>query len=190
MKHFLDRVKKLSFLSLPLCFFSLVLLDFSFRFFYQFAGDTELFALKPTLFTLGWALLLTALISLLPRLGKRIAMMALILLFSVLTLVHGVLFHLTGSMFSFSDLNFAGDGAKFFSWTYLNLRKAFLLCLFASVLLMAFAAFLAPKGESRCNLVEKAATLFGCGGALSDPSLLHPQRLHAPGGQNVVGKHL
>lgn len=161
MKHFLDRVKKLSFLSLPLCFFSLVLLDFSFRFFYQFAGDTELFALKPTLFTLGWALLLTALISLLPRLGKRIAMMALILLFSVLTLVHGVLFHLTGSMFSFSDLNFAGDGAKFFSWTYLNLRKAFLLCLFAAVLLMAFAAFLAPKGKPDVTWWKKLLPSLG-----------------------------
>ncbi len=147
MKNFLDRIRKLSFLSLPLCFFSFALLDFSFRFFYQFAGDTEVFAWKPVLFTLGWAGLLTALISLLPRLGRRIAMMALILLFSVLTLVHGVLFHLTGKMFSFSDLNFAGDGARFFSWTYLNLRKAFLLCLVCSVLLMVFAAFLAPRGK-------------------------------------------
>ena len=47
---------------------------------------------KPMLFTAGWALLLTGLLGLLPRLARRIAMMLLILLFSVLTLVHCAIF--------------------------------------------------------------------------------------------------
>lgn len=151
MKEFLDRVRKLSFLSLPLCFFSFVFLDYSFRFFYRFVGNTALLSWKPMLFTLGWSLLLTSLIALLPRLGRRIAMMVLIGLFSLLTIVHGAMFKIFGNFFTFSDTNFAGDGAKFFSWTYLDLRKAFLLCVVLAVLLMALAAFLAqkPKPGSR-----------------------------------------
>lgn len=148
MKTILEKLKKVSFLSLPLCFCSLVFLDYSFRFFYQFVGDTDLFSWKPMLFTLGWALLLTSLIALLPRLGRRIAMMVLIVLFSILTVVHGAMYKIFGNFFTFSDANFAGDGAKFFSWSYLDLRKAFLLCVTFSILLMAFAALLAQKPKA------------------------------------------
>ena len=61
---------------------------------------------KPMLFTAGWALLLTGLLGLLPRLARRIAMMLLILLFSVLTLVHCAMFNIFGNFFTFSDTNF------------------------------------------------------------------------------------
>ena len=138
---------KLSFLSLPLCFLSLVSLDFSLRFFYRFAGTTRFLYWKPMVFTAAWALLLTALISLLPRLGRRIAMGVLGAVFALLSILHGVLYKLVGKMFSFSDMNFAGDGAKFFSWAYLDLRKAFYLCVVLSVLLMVLAILLAKKPE-------------------------------------------
>ena len=147
MEWFKKWRDKLSFLSLPLCFFSLISLDFTLRFFYRFAGNTRFLAWKPMLFTAAWALLLTALISLLPALGRRIAMGVLGVLFALLAVLHGVIFRLVGKMFSFSDMNFAGDGAKFFSWSYLNLRKAFYLCIFLSVLLMVLAILLAKKPE-------------------------------------------
>lgn len=152
MRNLLEKLKKFSFLSLPLCFCSFVFLDYSFRFFYRFVGDTALLSWKPMLFTLGWALLLTSLIALLPRLGRRIAMLGMILLFALLTIVHGAMYKIFGHFFTFSDTNFAGDGAKFFSWSYLDLRKAFLLCVVVSILMMAFAAFLAqkPKKGSKC----------------------------------------
>ncbi len=151
MKNFLEKLKRFSFLSLPLCFCSLVFLDYSFRFFYRFVGGVSLFSWKPMAFTAGWALTLTALIGLLPRLGRRIAMGVMAALFGLLALVHGVMFNIFGHFFTFADMNFAGDGAKFFSWSYLNLRKAFLLCILLFLLLMTLAAFLAqkPKPEQK-----------------------------------------
>ena len=75
MSAFFEKLKKLSFLSLPLCFLSFVLLDFSFRYFYDFVSDTDLYAWQPLWFTLCWSLLMTALIALLPRLIRRIVML-------------------------------------------------------------------------------------------------------------------
>lgn len=161
MKSFIERLRKFSFLSLPLCFCSLFFLDFSFRYFYKFAGDTSLLAKTPTVFSVGWCLLITALISLLPRLGKKIAMIFSISLYTVLTLVHGVLFGLTGKMFSFADMNFAGDGAKFFSWSYFNLRKAFFLCIIFAVLLMVAAVILIPKEKGKLKLWQRLSASIG-----------------------------
>ncbi len=147
MKKFFEQVKKFSFLSLPLCFFSLVFLDFSLRLFYGFLGDTALLSWKPVAFTLGWSLLLTGLAALLPRLGRRILMGVYALLFGLLGLTHGVMYNIFGHFFTFSDMNFAGDGAKFFSWSYFRLRKAFVLCLVLFLLMMAAAILLARKPE-------------------------------------------
>ncbi len=171
MKDFLNAVKKLSFLSLPLCFLSLVFLDYAFRLFYRFAGNTALLAWKPMVFTVGWSLLLTSLISLLPRLGRRIAMLVLAALYGLLAIVHGVIFNIFGRFFTFSDMNFAGDGAKFFSWSYFDLRKAFLLCVFLFLLLMAFAAFLAQKPKPGSKRWKSRTAAF-CAGVLSVTALV------------------
>lgn len=64
---FLQKLRRLSPLSLPLCFLSFVFLDFSFRYFYRFVGGTSVLSYKPMLFTAGWALLLTGLLGLLRR---------------------------------------------------------------------------------------------------------------------------
>ncbi len=140
-----EKIRRLSFLSAPLCFLSLIFLDFSFRTLYRFLSPGAEFSYKPALFTLGWALLLTGLVSLLPRLLRRIAMMVLIFLYGALTLVHAAMFNIFGRLFTVADIGFAGDGAKFFSFSYLRFRKALLLCILLSVLMMAAAAFLAPE---------------------------------------------
>lgn len=147
MGAFFERLKKLSFLSLPLCYLSFVLLDFSFRYFYGFVGDTELFAWQPLWFTLCWSLLLTALIALLPRLIRRIVMLMFQVVFAALVLVHAGMYSVFGNFFSFSSLIFAGDGAAFFSWSYIKIRKLLIACIILSLLLMIAAVFLAPKYE-------------------------------------------
>lgn len=147
MSNLLIKIKKLSFLSLPLCFLSFVLLDFSFQYFYGFVGETDLFAWQPLWFTLFWALLLTALISLLPRLLRRIVMLVLQIFFSVLVLVHAGMYSVFGNFFSFASLKFAGDGAAFFSWSYIHIRKLLIVCVLIALLLMIAAAFLAPRYE-------------------------------------------
>lgn len=147
MSAFIKKLKKLSFLSLPLCFLSFVLLDFSFRYFYGFTGQTDLFAWQPLWFTLCWSLLMTAIIALLPRLIRRIVMLVFQVFFSVLVLVHAGMYSVFGRFFSFSDITFAGDGAEFFSWSYIQIRKMLIVCVVFCLLLMILAVILAPKYE-------------------------------------------
>ncbi len=168
MENFLNKVRRFSFLSLPLCFCSFVFLDFSLRYFYRFLGDARLLAWQPTLFTLAWSLVFTGLIALLPRLGRRIAMLVSICFFALLAVTHGVMYNIFGHFFSFSDMDFAGEGARFFSWSYFKLRKAFLLCVAGSVLIMVLAAFLAQKpkqkkGRWKLRLVFLALAAAGAG---------------------------
>lgn len=147
MSTLFEKFKKLSFLSLPLCFLSFILLDFSFRYFYIFVGDTDLFAWQPLWFTLCWSLLLTALVALLPRWIRRIAMLIFQIFFSALVLVHAGMYSVFGNFFSFSSLTFAGDGAAFFSWEYIKIRKLLIAFVLLSLLLMIAAVILAPKYE-------------------------------------------
>lgn len=137
--------RRLGALSLPVFFMSLVFLDYALRWTYAGVGGTRVLGEKPMVFTGCWALMLTALIALLPRLGRRIAMGAAGALFALLALVHGVMFNVFGHFFSFADMNFAGDGAKFFSWTYFRLPKKMYLFLVLFLLGIAAAIILAQK---------------------------------------------
>ena len=127
---------RLAWASLPLCFCGLVLFDAALRFFYRAAGSTRFLDWRAFVFTGAWSLLLTGAAALLPPLGRRIAMGAYAVFFGLLSVVHGVMFNIFGEFFTFSDTNFAGDGAKFFSLSYLNLRKA----LVASIVLAMLSA--------------------------------------------------
>lgn len=147
MSAFFEKLKKLSFLSLPLCFLSFVLLDFSFRYFYDFVSDTDLYAWQPLWFTLCWSFLMTALIALLPRLIRRIVMLVVQVFFCALVLVHAGMYSVFWNFFSFSSLAFAGDGAAFFSWEYIKIRKLLIIFVVLSLLLMIAAVLLAPKYE-------------------------------------------
>lgn len=132
-------------LSLPLFFAALVFLDCSFRWVYAQAGSTRLLSWKPMLFTVSWALMLTCLAAMLPRLARRIVMGVLGVLFGFLVVLHGVMFNVFGHFFSFADMNFAGDGAKFFSWTYFQLPKKMYFFVALFLLMVAIAIILVPK---------------------------------------------
>ena len=140
--------RKLGFLSLPLYFCILVCLDLSFRALYQ-TGAFSWQDGMPLLFTLGWALLMTGIAGLLPRRGGRIWMVATCTLFGVLVVVHCVMFNLFGKVFSLQDVLYAGEGARFFSLRYIQVRKAMVLCVILAVLGSIVAAWLLRKKESK-----------------------------------------
>ncbi len=54
-----------------------------------------------------------------------------------------------GSVFSFADLAYAGDSAKFFSFSYLHYRKGLLLAVAGGILLAVLLAVLLPKKRYR-----------------------------------------
>ena len=151
-------------LHLALFFCGLVALDLGFRWMCRFAQTVGLVnVLKLMPFTLGWALLLTGVAALLPRLLRRIWMVVIGLTASLLCVTHGIFINMFRKFFSFSDMAFAGDGAAFADLSYLVIRKVLLLWIILCFLVMVLGAVLVPPEEYgrrlRKGLVLAAAGL-------------------------------
>lgn len=163
--------------SLPLFFTALVFLDYAFRWVYAGAGGTEYLDGRIMVFTGCWALLLTCLISLLPRRGRRIAMGVLGGFFAFLTVLHGVMYNVFGHLFSFADMNFAGDGARFFSWSYFRLPKKMYLFVLLFLLMVAAAIILCarPKVSGRRLWIQRGCALLAVSLCILGIGLAHKQ---------------
>lgn len=122
----------------------LMALDLSFRYLYP-TGPLPWNHWRPCLFSAGWTLLLTAAAGLLPRRWSQVWMMATVVCSVLLTLTHCVMWNLFGDFFSLEDLLYAGEGARFFSLQYLQVRKAMVAALVLAVLGGVGAAWMLPK---------------------------------------------
>lgn len=143
MKNHLTRI--FSKLYFPLMFLLLMGMDLGFRFLYADPSAHSVFYGKAFLFTVCWSLLMCGILALLPLLARRIATVILVLFWCFIFLVHGGMYTIFGSYFSFADLAYADDGAKFFNLSYLHYRKA-LICMIAAALFIAvLIAALLPK---------------------------------------------
>ena len=118
---------KLGKLAVPAFFVILVLMDLAFRFFYRSIESAAMDKTGPFLFTLCWALMLTGIAWILPWKARCFFMPAVVIFNVLVCFTHGVMHHLFGNFFAISDLYYAGDGAKFFSVTYVVIRKGFVL---------------------------------------------------------------
>ncbi len=162
IKNILATVRKntwVAYAGFALYAFALVFLDYTFRYFYKHVSASGTLESDANRFTLLWAVLITALLALLPQLARRIGMMVVGVFYGVLTLVHAGMYSALGMFFSFSSLQFAGEGAAFFSWEYIRLRKLFVLCLLFYLLLIVLATALTPK-------YKKGLYKFVAGGAV------------------------
>ena len=134
-------------LSLLLAFLAYFFLDFSLRLFYGSMSDVSLWAWQPLVFTLLWSGTMTAIAALLPRTGRRIFLLVTFVPFALLTIAHCVLYQLTGTCFSFADLAYAGDGARFISASYFRLRKGEWFSLAVCLAMMLCAVIFTPKAR-------------------------------------------
>ena len=153
-------------------FFSLMLLDFSFRALYKDAGSTGLFHWAPCLFTFCWSLIATTLIVVIPGVIKKIVMSLIVAVFGVLYLVHATLYHVAGSFLSFSDLAFAEDGAAFVSIEYLGFSFWVYFFAFLSVLIGVFAIVLAPR-KQKYHWISTGITAVLFAGGVAGIIILH-----------------
>lgn len=126
-------------------------LDLGFRWFCRFAQTVGMLnTLKLMPFTAGWVILFTAIATFLPRLARRIYIIVLGSLFSILCVVHGIFINMFRKFFSVTDLMFAGDGAAFLDSSYLVIRKILLLWIILCLAVMILAAVLVPpRAQSR-----------------------------------------
>lgn len=132
-------------LSLLPAFLAYFFLDFSLRLFYGSMSDVSLWAWQPLVFTLLWSGTMTAIAALLPRTGRRIFLLVTFVPFALLTTTHCVLYQLTGTCFSFADLAYAGDGARFVSASYFRLRKGEWFSLAVCLAMMLCAVIFTPQ---------------------------------------------
>lgn len=132
-------------LSLLPAFLAYFFLDFSLRLFYGAMSDVSLWAWQPLVFTLLWSGTMTAIAALLPRTGRRIFLLVTFVPFALLSITHCVLYQLTGTCFSFADLAYAGDGARFVSAAYFHLKVGQWLSIAVCLALMLCAVIFTPK---------------------------------------------
>lgn len=143
-----------------MAFLAYVLLDFSLRWLYGSAGSISLWAWQPMAFTVLWSLLLTCVAALLPRRARQVFLLVTYCLFAVECVAHCVLYKLTGHFLSFADFAYAGDGAKFLSLTYLNIRKAEWLSIAVCLALMILSVRWTPKTRYTVPRTAVAAVLL------------------------------
>lgn len=134
-------------LSLLPAFLAYFFLDFSLRLFYGAMSNVPLWAWQPLVFTLLWSGTMTAIAALLPRTGRRIFLLVTFVPFALLTIAHCVLYQLTGTCFSFADLAYAGDGARFVSAAYFHLKVGQWLSIAVCLALMLCAVIFTPKAR-------------------------------------------
>jgi len=134
-------------LSLLPAFLAYFFLDFSLRLFYGAMSNVSLWAWQPLVFTLLWSGTMTAIAALLPRTGRRIFLLVTFVPFALLTIAHCVLYQLTGTCFSFADLAYAGDGARFVSAAYFHLKVGQWLSIAVCLALMLCAVIFTPKAR-------------------------------------------
>lgn len=132
-------------LSLLPAFLAYFFLDFSLRLFYGAMSNVPLWAWQPLVFTLLWSGTMTAIAALLPRTGRRIFLLVTFVPFALLTIAHCVLYQLTGTCFSFADLAYAGDGARFVSAAYFHLKVGQWLSIAVCLALMLSAVIFTPQ---------------------------------------------
>lgn len=150
-------------LSLLLAFLAYFLLDFSLRLFYGSMSDVSLWAWQPLVFTLLWSGTMTAIAALLPRTGRRIFLLVTFVPLALLTIAHCVLYQLTGTCFSFADLAYAGDGARFVSAAYFHLKVGQWLSIAVCLALMLCAVIFMPKARpGRRGRIMAAVLAVAC----------------------------
>lgn len=150
-------------LSLLPAFLAYFFLDFSLRLFYGSMSDVPLWAWQPLVFTLLWSGTMTAIAALLPRTGRRIFLLITFVPFALLTIAHCVLYQLTGTCFSFADLAYAGDGARFVSAAYFHLKVGQWLSIAVCLALMLCAVIFTPKARpGRRGRIAAAVLAAAC----------------------------
>ena len=147
-------------LSLPLAFLAYLLPDVALRYTFDGVGAVPASAFPPWLFSTMWSLIFTCIAALLPRLWRRIWLAVTFLFFAAETIAHAAIYKLTGTFFSFAALNYAEDGAKFFSFTYLNIHKTIWIWLAVCFVLMLMAILFAPKRHCKNRIANLPALLI------------------------------
>lgn len=129
-----------------------LLLDVALRFLYRDMGIVGVKYLPAALFTVGWTLVLTGLVALLPGKAKWVGRWVPFVLFALLSLAHSAFVAVFRRFFSFSALTFAGVGS-FVETDYIQFRPGIIVALLVAAALLFLSGRLQkavpPRGGKR-----------------------------------------
>lgn len=140
-------------------FLAYLLLDFTLRFTYRSGGIVGVKYLPAALFTLGWALVLSGLVFLLPLKGKRLSRGIPLGVFVGLAVTHSGFMSMFGRFFSFSAMTFGGTGS-FFTAEYFRFDWKVITASVVAVLLLLLAGHMLNAAPPKVN---KKTCLGGVG---------------------------
>ena len=152
---------------LPLLWMILAGLDVGYRLLYPASGGRSWYNLTAAKFTALWALLLCGIVYAVPPKPRRVLIILFVAFQSFMCLVYAAMFNMFGTVFSFADLAYTGDGTKFFSLTYLNFRKLLIIMLLAALVGAVLLAIAMPKKyDKRRPLIALAMVAVSLGGLI------------------------
>lgn len=150
--------------------FSFGILDAWLRVQTRWIGAYSIFEPEPNLFTLGWALILTALITMVPsRKWGRILYGLVYGVCMVYAVVQYGAYLLLGKFLYLSDFLYAGEGADYASWVVDLLTPMFLVQVVGLVILGIIGILLYPAGRpgAKHGRTIRLAALVLCAGLMS-----------------------
>lgn len=145
---------------LPILWLMLVGLDVGYRYLYVIQGMFSWKARLPLLFTMLWALLLCGIVYGMPTILRRILIVLTVAVSALMCLVHSSMYKIFGTVFSFADVAYAGDGAKFFSLSYLSFRKGLLILVILAIVCAVLLAVMLPKKTYHWSRLLIAAVMM------------------------------
>ncbi len=129
-------------LSALLHFISLMTLDLSFRLIYEKNNTSPLGIFVPFWASVFWCILIVGVAIALPRILRRIYIIATTVFFSILVIVHGCMDSFFGQYLSFSSVMFAGDGAAFFDASYIDVPDSLVIFVVLSIIVSVISAII------------------------------------------------
>lgn len=149
--------------SCGLWFVALMVLDLAFRIIYERNDSSSLGFFPGVLFDVFWVLIFCGIALLLPRLARRIYMIAVSMVFWILVLVHAAFDSFFGSYLSLSSITFAGDGAGYFDWSYFTISKKLVVMVLFSLVLTVAAVLILPKTKYKLAGIAVAVGILVVG---------------------------
>ncbi len=149
------------YLSPTLYFLSLLVLDVSFRSVHSSAGVTPSYHAVPFLFSIFWALLFGSGVFFIPGRAKKVVMSVFLSVFVAVDFVHAILYHVSRSFLSFSDVAFAENGVAFLNIQYLTFSWKIYLALLLPTFIGIISILLVPKNPKKLKITWLEPVIAG-----------------------------
>ena len=156
--------------SLSIHLLCLIGLDLAFRIVYSHNDPHTVPSYVPFLLSLFWGTVIAGASVAMPRIVRRIWVIATTAFFGVIVIVHACLESFFGQYLSFSSVMFAGEGAGFFDWSYFDISGKLIAAVILAVIASVIAALI--LGKTKRYLIRLVVTALAVAVGLTGAFIL------------------